>query len=139
MKNTRNKKIVFEILSIVLICILFTSSIFGLTPSEPGKGNELTPITDLAGSIWATFATVVQVAAIVAVVLAGVRYMFASADAKADIKKQTITLVIGAVLVFAAVPLTKLIVGAAKDILDSNSGSAPNIEVDPRNPNQMSQ
>lgn len=140
MKNTKNRKIVFGILSMLLVCSFLTGSIFGITPTEPGKGNEITPITDLAGDIWSTIVVVVQVAAIAAVVFSGLRYMFASANDKADIKKQTITLVIGGILVFAAVPFTKLVVNVATDLLKGGSGtSAPNIEVDPRNPNQMSQ
>ena len=71
----------------------------------------------LAGNVWKTVQTVVQVLAIGAIVFAGVRYMFASADAKADIKKQTVILIVGAVFIFAAGNIVKLIADAAKSVI----------------------
>ena len=41
----------------------------------------------------------------------------ASADDKADIKKQTVILIVGAVLVFAAVPFAKFITDIANQTL----------------------
>ena len=54
---------------------------------------------------------------IAAVVFAGLRYMFASADQKADIKKSMGILAIGAVLVFGATLLIRLIGNTASNIL----------------------
>ena len=42
--------------------------------------------------------------------------MFASANDKADIKKQTIGLVVGAILVFAASTIVNFIVNVTKDV-----------------------
>ena len=71
-----------------------------------------TNITGAAANIWQTIATVIQILAIAAVVFAGLRYMFASADQKADIKKSMGVLAIGAVLVFGATLVLQLIAGA---------------------------
>ena len=47
--------------------------------------------------------------------------MFASADAKADIKKQTIWLIVGMILVFAASTIIGFIVNVTEDITLGNS------------------
>lgn len=68
--------------------------------------------------IWKTVKLILQVLAIAAIILAGVRYMFASADQKADIKKSMTVLVIGAVLVFGATIVIDFITNIAGDIKD---------------------
>ena len=84
------------------------------TTLETGEASD--KVQGTAYMIWNTVAYVVQFLAIGAIVFAGVRYMFASADAKADIKKQTVILIVGAVLVFAAVPVLKFVSSMVADI-----------------------
>ena len=74
-------------------------------------------ITQAAGRTWATVVTIVQILAVAAVVFAGLRYMFASADQKADIKKSMGTLAIGAVLVFGATTVIKFVSNATNQII----------------------
>ena len=85
--------------------------ICGISPTLPNEGDPITGITGLAGNIWATFTIVAQVLAFIAIIIAGIRYMFASADQKADIKKQTVILVVGAIFVFGASTLVQVIMG----------------------------
>ena len=61
---------------------------------------------------------VLQVASVAAFVFAGVRYMFASAEAKANIKNSMMLLIIGAVIVFASSTVVGFIVQSAKEVLD---------------------
>ena len=68
-------------------------------------------VTGLEQNIWSTVTVVAQVIAFIAIIFAGIRYMFASADAKADIKKQTIILVVGAIFVFGASLIVQVIMG----------------------------
>ena len=74
-------------------------------------------VKTFTGNIFQTVKTVVQVLAIAAVIFAGVRYMFASADGKADIKQQTIILIVGAILVFAAVPILNLVQNISNNLI----------------------
>ena len=110
MKNSRK-----WILRLVPVFLLLTfisvsnSSLFAISVVTPSGGSAISGITNMAGNIWSTVATIIQILAIAAIILAGVRYMFSSADEKADIKKQTVILVVGALLVFAAVPIAKFI------------------------------
>ncbi|MDD2375862.1 MAG: hypothetical protein PHD15_01225 [Clostridia bacterium] len=111
-------EIFVRVMPILMVVVIMSSSIFGISPNLPTTGGtQLNGITDLAGSIWITASVIIQILAIAAIVIAGVRYMFASANDKADIKKQTIVLVAGAILVFAAVPIAKFIGDTANSAL----------------------
>lgn len=118
----KSKKILLRILPILMIgLLLVTSNVFAandnaITAGVPTANGKIEKITNLGGKIWGTISVIVQIAAIAAIVFAGVRYMFASADDKADIKKQTVILIVGAALVFAAVPIAKFIQDTAKQI-----------------------
>lgn len=114
------KKFMLRVMPIVLVALVaWTGSVFAIDPVEPTGGKPLTGVTNLTSTVWATVSSVVQVLAVAAVVIAGIRYMFASADAKADIKKQTIIIVVGAALVFAAVPLLRLVQDLANSLFSS--------------------
>lgn len=98
-----------KILMVLAMVLLVASPVFAVSATEPSSGTAIGNVTGLAGNVWSTIKIVAQVAAIAAIVFAGVRYMFASADQKADIKKQTVILIVGAILVFAAVPFASWI------------------------------
>ena len=59
--------------------------------------------------IWGTVVVVVQALSVGCVVFAGVRYMFASADQKADIKKGLMYLAIGAIFVFGTITVIDIV------------------------------
>ncbi len=117
-----NKKL-YKICSILFIFIMFLGvfSVYANNvpkdPSEGYTGTGVDAVTGKIGKIWATIERVVQVLAVAAVVFAGLRYMFASADGKADIKRETVILIIGAVFVFGAVKIASLVSGVASDLL----------------------
>lgn len=83
-----------------------------------GKATGVSKVDDAVGSVWKTVLTVLQILAVAAIVIAGVRYMFASADQKADIKKGMIGLVIGAILVFAASTVVQFIISATTSVME---------------------
>lgn len=122
----KSKKIFLRVLPVLIVLmVVFTTNVFAKGTKE-GFGsftNNMTVTANKSGktidsisNVWGIILTVLQVAAIAAVVFAGVRYMFASADSKADIKKQMIWLVIGAVLVFGASTVIQLITNFADDL-----------------------
>ncbi|MDD2627642.1 MAG: TrbC/VirB2 family protein [Clostridia bacterium] len=117
-------QITFIIIIIVLLCpyVIFADvnvNVSNPELKEPDK-EVLSPDTNflqkMGTNFWNNFSFIVQILAIASVVFAGVRYMFASADQKADIKKQTIMLVLGAILVFGAVNIMEIIGGALTGI-----------------------
>ena len=120
MKINFNK--IARVCIVLMMCVLVVGSVYGVAvPGEdfdPTQGQTgMTNVTNAAGKIWATVSTIVQILAIAAVVFAGLRYMFASADAKADIKKQTVILIIGAIFVFAATAIIRFVTTAADTII----------------------
>lgn len=119
MKNS--KKIMLRVVPIIFVLVVvFTTSVFASSPITPelNTGNDsIGSVDNVANSIWNTVALILQIAAIAAIVIAGVRYMFASADTKADIKKQMIVLVIGAVLVFGATTVIQFITTVTNEVV----------------------
>lgn len=118
----RSKKIFLRVLPIlVLAFVLLVSNV-----SAAGFGNfnsnmDVTANTNgstvkMVNNVWGIILVILQVAAIAALVFAGVRYMFASADQKADIKKSMGTLAIGAILVFGASTVVQIITTVASDV-----------------------
>ena len=94
---------------VVLIAILYLNNIFAFNDftvenvnKVEGSVEGMDTANNAVRGIWGTVLLVLQICAVAAFVLAGVRYMFASADQKADIKKSMGVLAIGAVLVFGA-------------------------------------
>lgn len=66
--------------------------------------------------IFGVLIVILQVASMAGIIFAGVRYMFASADSKADLKKGLIHLAIGMVIVFGASSVVGFVTGAFDDI-----------------------
>ena len=109
-------KKLMKILPVVMVVCMVVTSVFAI--DVPTSGSQLTGgQTGAAQNVWATVITIVQILAVAAVVFAGLRYMFASADQKADIKKSMGVLAIGAVLVFGATVVLGFIQKATNQVL----------------------
>jgi len=122
-----SKKIFLRVLPIVLVLmVVITSNVFAnsglfittesLNDVNTGS-NSLNTVDTAVKKTWNTVALVFQILAVAAIVFAGIRYMFTSADGKADIKKQTIGLVVGAILVFAASGIINFIVSITNEVV----------------------
>ncbi len=112
------KKLI-KVLPVMLALMFALTNIFavGIPNSEDLKGNEINKVTGVAKNVWSTVTTIVQILAVAAVVFAGLRYMFASADQKADIKKSMGILAVGAILVFAATTILSFLSNVANTAL----------------------
>ena len=119
------KKVLFKIIPLVFLCIVIVkTNIYSAGTMDtifdynnmPGKEDSIAIVDSSVRKIWGTVELILQVAAVAAFIFAGVRYMFASADAKADIKKSMLILVVGAVLVFGASFVVDLITTATGEI-----------------------
>ena len=101
----KSKKIFLRVLPVLIVLmVVFTTNVFAVRPSRGDTGAGFSNFSGdmkvtantggntvkVIGNVWGIILTVLQVAAIAAIVFSGVRYMFASADSKADIKKQMI-------------------------------------------------
>ena len=83
------------------------------TTSEQEISELKKPVT----KITKTILLILQVASVAGIMLNGIVYMFLSADAKANIKKQSINLVIGLVIVFGASSIISIITSIASDVI----------------------
>lgn len=114
-----NKKIMA---SIMLICMAvfvgFTTTVFAVNASFPAEaGSVSSKLTMAFGNTWQSVMTIVQIVSVATVVFAGVRYMFASAERRADIKKGLTFLAVGAILVFAASTVATFVVRVGDQII----------------------
>lgn len=113
------KKFMLRIMPVVLVALLVVGNFVFAAPFDPVNTTPTTTVNTVdtvVQQIWGTVLTVLQVLAVAAIVFAGVKYMFASADGKADIKNGMLGLVIGAILVFGASAVIKLIMRASSEI-----------------------
>lgn len=112
------KKLI-KILPVVMVVCMVLTSVFavGADFENINSGTASGTVSNLTLDIWATVVVVVRILAVAAVVFAGLRYMFASADQKADIKKSMGVLAIGAILVFGATFILTLLSNTASGVL----------------------
>lgn len=85
------------------------------TPIEFSSGSG---IRASASKIWNSVKLILQIAALSALLFTGVRYMLASADQKADIKKSTMALVIGVVVVFGTTIIIDFVTKVAGELMN---------------------
>lgn len=116
--NRRNRMIRI-VAVVIMLCLFVTTPVLagGISTNFPAATGSVNTVNDSARKVWGSVITVVQILAFAAVVFAGLRYMFASADQKADIKKGLGMLAIGAILVFAASTVVQFVVKAADEII----------------------
>lgn len=114
-KTTMNKmmKIITVLIMIAMVISMISTVVFA-TPDETLK--SLTGNTGAAGGITTTANNIIGVvqvicyaAAVVMLVILGVKFITASPEGKAEIKKSAIQYVIGAIIVFAAGTLLGII------------------------------
>lgn len=116
-----------NVLGVIFMALILISCIINVTYASgeftaESINSELSN-TDISGSkaaqsvkkIWGTILLILQVLAVAAFCFAGVKYMFASADTKANLKNRMVGLMVGAVLVFGATGVINLIVNVTKD------------------------
>ena len=107
------KKFMLRVMPIVLVAlVMLGGSVFAAyDPFKPT--GSVGKVDDLVNNVWGTVFNILRVLAVAAIVFAGVKYMFASAEGKADLKNGMVGLVVGAILVFGASIVVELIMSAA--------------------------
>lgn len=115
-------KKIMKVLPVIFVVALVITNVFAVSvPSgaEISGNKTASAVEESAKNVWSTVVTIVQILAVAAVVFAGLRYMFASADQKADIKKSMGILAVGAVLVFAATTILSVVASAATQVIQT--------------------
>lgn len=118
LKSNKMLKITLILITILSILMLLGGNIFASGASDnggvfdvpTGASSELSGKATSMGSILlGLFQAVGTVVAVVILVWLGIKYIMASPDGKAEIKKQAFGYILGAVLLFGAVWIVPLI------------------------------
>lgn len=110
----------FKVLAIILVAICLVTAFSGVVNAAADTGNWPTNVQGTSSSfstqattwgnvILGLFQVIGYVAAVIVLVWLGVKYIMASPDGKAEIKKQAFAYVLGAVLLFAAGTIVTII------------------------------
>ena len=126
-----NKIISMCLIFILIICLLSATALAG-DPTDVTQlfGGDLASInegdstdTKITGAIDSIIG-LVQVAgtgiALIAVSLLGIKYMLASVEEKAEIKKYIVGIVIGAVIVFGGIEIAQLLADFSTEVLPTS-------------------
>lgn len=125
---TKTKKIVGIMLVALMLILTMTTvsrandATTGLDPA--GMASNLTgtqsdaqgDVLNIGNQIIGIITTVGVVVAVVILLVLGIKYMMGSASEKAEYKKTMIPYLVGAILIFGASAITKVVVGLASGI-----------------------
>lgn len=123
-----------KILSIVLMAVMLVASISTISMATSGinakdiagsltgtKSDAQGQVTDIGNQIIGILTTVGVVVAVVVLLILGIKYMMGSASEKAEYKKTMIPYLVGAILIFGASAITKVVVSIGQGITASGS------------------
>ena len=117
-----------KIISILLIAIILVATLATVSQATEFKPGEMVgqikpttsdaqqSVQSLGNQIVGIITTVGVVVAVVVLLILGIKYMMGSASEKAEYKKTMIPYLVGAILIFGASAITKVIVGLAAGI-----------------------
>lgn len=115
-------KIVTTILSVILLVAMISGTVMAVNPASIA-GNLSGTATTAASSVQKVgnqiigiITTVGVVVAVVILLVLGIKYMMGSASEKAEYKKTMIPYLVGAVLIFGASAITKVVVALGSGI-----------------------
>lgn len=118
----KNRMVIF--LAIVVLTFILFANYINASGLGNGFDNSIVGNEDVDISIKASgyriiqiVMTFVQVFAVIGIAVAGIRYMFAGSNAKAEIKKGVISVFIGSAIIFGMTTFMKIILGTFENIL----------------------
>ena len=94
-------KIIVALVIIATVCLAATM-VLGVTIPTESAGGVTSGLSNSVARVLGVVKYICYAAAVIMLVMLGVKYLTASPDGKAEIKKTAVQYVIGAVLVFAA-------------------------------------
>ena len=106
-------------ISISLTTVVSASGIDAANLANQLKGNTSAAqggVMNIGNQIIGIITTVGVVVAVVILLVLGIKYMMGSASEKAEYKKTMIPYLVGAILIFGASAITKVVVGLASGI-----------------------
>lgn len=125
----RTIKLVSILLLVVVVSMTLTTVVSAKTDGDKGidaagiagglKGTTSAAqedVTKIGNQLIGIITTVGVVVAVIILLVLGIKYMMGSASEKAEYKKTMIPYLVGAILIFGASAITKVVVGLAQGI-----------------------
>ena len=119
----KNRKILIFIIMFLIFTISIPTIVLASGPIDnpnsfdPRTNGITSPqVVNKANSIVGTITTVGIVISVIALIIIGLKYMMGSVEEKAEYKKTMIPYLVGAILIFGASAITKVVVGLASGI-----------------------
>lgn len=109
---------IITVLLMAILLITFTTNVFaaeltpdGLTPTYNGDASKL---QSTAGKVMGMIRNISVIAAVIIIMVLGVKFMLGSVEEKAEYKKSFVPLIIGIILVVAATSIASFIFNMVK-------------------------
>ena len=83
--------------------------------------SSATDYNRVTGNIWTTFSTIVNIVMVLIVVIYGLKYMWSSADDKANLKKGALPMIVGAILIMCTLQILTFIVHITEDTIGDDT------------------
>ena len=119
----KGTKIIFSTIMIVMMVILTVAPVFAATTGavDPktltGSSNaNTTTMQNIGNQIITVVSVAGSIVSVVVLIVLGIKYMMGSASEKAEYKKTMIPYLVGAILIFGASAITKVVVSLASGI-----------------------
>ena len=119
----KGTKIIFSTIMIVMMVILTVAPVFAATTGavDPktltGSSNaNTTTMQNIGNQIITVVSVAGSIVSVVVLIVLGIKYMMGSASEKAEYKKTMIPYLVGAILIFGASAITKVVVNLASGI-----------------------
>ena len=120
--NTVLKKTGIILIVVLMLLFAFNTYVMAMNPGDIADqltGTQ-TPATDsvtnIGNQIIGIITTIGVVVAVVVLLVLGIKYMMGSASEKAEYKKTMIPYLVGAILIFGASAITKVVVALGSNI-----------------------
>ncbi len=117
--NTKLMKIATVIATILMLVLVGSNVVYGLTPTDLKANTSATGTTEIqnfGGNIMGVINVVGVVVAVVVLMVIGIKYMMGSAEEKAEYKKTMIPYIVGAVLIFGATTIANVVFQFAQGV-----------------------
>ena len=111
--------LLITVISMTLTTVVNATGIDAANLANQLKGNSSSAqgdVMNIGNQIIGIITTVGVVVAVIILLVLGIKYMMGSASEKAEYKKTMIPYLVGAILIFGASAITKVVVGLAQGI-----------------------
>lgn len=97
-------------LCVAIVFFFLAQNVYDFTSGAMKDALSGNSYESLAQSLWATISSIINICAILGVILVGLRYMFAPANTRADIKTELVPVVIGIIFVYCSVNIINFVI-----------------------------